>query len=83
MPEIQDLTNDGPPQNILKRKLKCDDNNNYVDPKRTHMATDIQGMKVFSFVFSLFYFVNHYLTDCNSLHPKRCSCHISTHAFAC
>jgi hypothetical protein len=43
MPKIQDLTNDGPPQNILKRKLKRDDDDRPIDPKRTHMpvAADI------------------------------------------
>ena len=46
MREIQDLTNDGPPQNILKRKLKRDDDDAPMDPKRTRMATSIQEGKV-------------------------------------
>ena len=76
MPGIKDLTNDGPmdglPQNTLKRKLKSDDNDNDdnrpIDPKRTCMAADTQETRVWSFIFSSFYFVDCYLTltDCDS-----------------
>lgn len=87
MPKIQDLTsdiNDGPAQNILKRRLKRDDE--YEDPidlKRTRMATEIQEGEVRRFAFSSFYFADRYLTDCNSSCSEHCSCHNSAHNFAC
>jgi hypothetical protein len=50
VPKIQDLTDDGPPQNILKRKLEHNDDDGDdsgpIDPKRIHTAADIQEIKV-------------------------------------
>ena len=54
MPQIQDLTNDGPHQSVLKRKVKCgggsgggggdDDNDDPIDLKRARLATEMQEM---------------------------------------
>lgn len=44
--ESQELMDDGPPQNISKRKLGRDNDGDPIDPKRTRTAIDTNEMKV-------------------------------------